>query len=275
VVRVRGLRRSADRSNPLEMLSFLLAALIPAFRLARRRRFDASIAFFTIPSGPISWMLRSRSVFRIWCRCAAATSRLRPEIDAIHRWIAPLRRAVLRRASAVVANSDSSARLSEPPTVRGAGHPERRRSARVRAGRCRRARRAEDAFRILFVGRLHSQKNVGALLESAAALAALPGPPVVVEIVGDGPERPALAKLAEQDRAARVLRWHGWLDKRRVLACYRRAHVFVNPSRYEGMPNGARGDGVRSRWSRAASAGTRIWWSRRDGLPLRPQRPDR
>ena len=160
-----------------------------------------------------------------------------PEIDAIHRWIAPLRRAVLRRARAVVANSESLARLSEasdpfpvcviPNGVDPLAFTPEASSERGVAG----------AFRILFVGRLHSQKNVGALLESAAALAALPGPPVVVEIVGDGPERPALTKLAEQTSAAGVLRWHGWLDKQQVLACYRRAHVFVNPSRYEGMPN--------------------------------------
>lgn len=238
VVRVRSLRRSADRSNPLEMLSFLLAALIPAFRLARRRRFDASIAFFTIPSGPISWMLSlALGVPYLVSLRGGDVPGFVPEIDAIHRLIAPLRRAVLRRACALVANSDSLARLSEsadPFPVRVipngvdplAFAPEKG----VERG-------AEDAFRVLFVGRLHSQKNVGALLASAAALAALPGPPVIVEIVGDGPERPALTKLAEQTGAARVLRWHGWLDKQQVLACYRRAHVFVNPSRYEGMPN--------------------------------------
>jgi glycosyltransferase involved in cell wall biosynthesis len=238
VVRVRSLRRSADRSNPLEMLSFLLAALIPAFRLARRRRFDASIAFFTIPSGPISWMLSlTLGVPYLVSLRGGDVPGFVPEIDAIHRTIATLRRAVLRRASAVVANSDSLARLSEasdPFAVQvipnGVDTLAFAPDGAVERG-------AEDAFRILFVGRLHSQKNVGALLESAAALAALPGPPVVVEIVGDGPERSALAKLAEQTGAARVLRWHGWLDKQRVLACYRRAHVFVNPSRYEGMPN--------------------------------------
>ncbi len=238
VVRVRSLRRSADRSNPLEMLSFLLAALIPAFRLARRRRFDASIAFFTIPCGPISWMLSlSLGIPYLVSLRGGDVPGFVPEIDAIHRWIAPLRRAVLRRARAVVANSESLARLSEasdpfpvcviPNGVDPLAFAPEASSERGVAG----------AFRILFVGRLHSQKNVGALLESAAALAALPGLPVVVEIVGDGPERPALTKLAEQTGAARVLRWHGWLDKQQVLACYRRAHVFVNPSRYEGMPN--------------------------------------
>ena len=237
VVRVRTLRRSADRSNPLEMLSFLLAALIPGLRLAWRRRFDATIAFFTIPSGPVAllpWIVL-RIPYVVSLRGGDVPGFV-PEIDAIHRWIAPLRRAVLRRASAIIANSASLAQLStaaDPFPVgvipngvdplafapQGAANP------------------AEDEFRILFVGRLHSQKNVGMLIESAAALAAEPGPRVVLEIVGDGPERAALEKLAERAGAAALLRWRGWLDKGAVLDCYRRTHAFVNPSLYEGMPN--------------------------------------
>ena len=237
VVRVRTLRRSADRSNPLEMLSFLLAALIPGLRLAWRRRFDATIAFFTIPSGPVAllpWIVL-RIPYVVSLRGGDVPGFV-PEIDAIHRWIAPLRRAVLRRASAIIANSASLAQLStaaDPFPVgvipngvdplafapQGAANP------------------AEDEFRILFVGRLHSQKNVGMLIESAAALAAEPGPRVVLEIVGDGPERAALEKLAERAGAAALLRWRGWLDKPAVLDCYRRTHAFVNPSLYEGMPN--------------------------------------
>jgi len=237
IVRVRTLRRSADRSNPVEMLSFLLAAMIPALRLARRRRFDATIAFFTIPSGPIScllWLLLG--IPYIVSLRGGDVPGFVPEIDSIHRLIAPLRRAVLARACAIVANSQSLARLSaaaDPFPVEvipngvdpQAFAPEQATSA------------SKDEFRMLFVGRLHSQKNVGMLLESAAALAALPGPRVVLEIVGDGPERPALEALAARTGAARVLRWQGWLAKPDVLACYRRAHVFVNPSLYEGMPN--------------------------------------
>jgi glycosyltransferase involved in cell wall biosynthesis len=238
VVRVRTLRRGADRSNPVEMLSFLVAAAIPALRLARRRRVDTSIAFFTIPSGPIAWLLRlALGIPYLVSLRGGDVPGFVPEIDGIHRLIAPLRRAVLRRACAIVANSDSLARLSEssdpfPVKVIPNGVDPLAFAPDESVGRA-----AENEFRILFVGRLHSQKNVGALLECAAALAALPGPRVVVEIVGDGPERPALTKLAEQTGAAGVLRWHGWLDKQQVLACYRRAHVFVNPSRYEGMPN--------------------------------------
>ncbi len=237
VVRIRTLRRSADRSNPVEMLAFLLAALIPALRLARRRRFDASIAFFTIPSGPISTLLRLvRGIPYIVSLRGGDVPGAFPEIDAFHRMLTPLRRAVLRRATAIVANSESLAQLSvaaDPfPVEIIPNGVDPMVFAPAAANDA-----AKDEFRILFVGRLHSQKNVAGLIESAVALAALEGPRVVLEIVGDGPERSALATLAARMPSTLAIRWHGWLGKQEVLACYQRAHAFVNPSSSEGMPN--------------------------------------
>jgi glycosyltransferase involved in cell wall biosynthesis len=237
VHRIRSLRRSADRSNPIEMLSFLLVAMIPALRLARRRGFDASIAFFTIPSGPVSYVLqRLRGIPYVVSLRGGDVPGGYPEIDWVHRLIAPLRRAALRRATAIVANSEFLAQLSrsadpfEVEIIPNGVDPVAFAPADGRG--------ADDGeFRILFVGRLHSQKNVAGLIERAAALDAFEGPRVVLEIVGDGPERRALEQLAARMSAALTVRWHGWLGKQDVLRCYQRAHVFVNPSSSEGMPN--------------------------------------
>jgi glycosyltransferase involved in cell wall biosynthesis len=237
VVRVRTGRHRAGSSNPFEMFSFLVAALIPALRLARRRRFDAAIAFFAIPSGPVAALLRI--VFGIPYIVSQRGGDVPggyPEIDAVHRLITPLRRAVLRRATAIVANSPSLAQLSTtadpfPVEISPNGV-----DPRVFAPDPAKAA-PNTEFRILYVGRLHSQKNVTALVESAIGLCALPGPPVVLEIVGDGPERGALEKLFERSGATLALRWHGWLGKADVVTCYQRAHVVVNPAFYEAMPN--------------------------------------
>jgi glycosyltransferase involved in cell wall biosynthesis len=131
---------------------------------------------------------------------------------------------VLARAHRVVANSPSLARLSaaaDPVPVEVIPNGV---DPLVFAPLPSTDTGADDAFRVLFVGRLHSQKNVAALIESAAALAALPGPPVVVEIVGDGPERPALARRADQTGAAAVLRWPAG-STAGPAGCYRRARL--------------------------------------------------
>ena len=251
VVRVRTGRRRAGSSNPFEMFSFGVAALIPALRLARLRRFDAAIAFFAIPSGPIAALLRAAlGIPYIVSQRGGDVPGGFPEIDAVHRLITPLRRAVLRRATAIVANSPSLAQLSTtadpfPVAIIPNGvdpvvfAPDAANAA------------PNDVFRVLYVGRLHSQKNVAALVESAAALSALPGPPVVLEIVGDGPERDALEKLLERSGATlalRLARLVGQGGRRDVLpACARRREPILLRGDAE---HGARGDGVRGRGRR-------------------------
>jgi glycosyltransferase involved in cell wall biosynthesis len=83
---------------------------------------------------------------------------------------------------------------------------------------------------VLAVGRLVPRKGMGVLIE------ALAGTGHALTIAGDGPERPALAALAEA-RGVRA-RFAGALDREPLTALYRAADVLVLPSRFgEGFPN--------------------------------------
>jgi alpha-maltose-1-phosphate synthase len=92
-------------------------------------------------------------------------------------------------------------------------------------------RRADE---LLFVGRLTSQKNAGALIAAAAMLHDR-GRPVRLRIVGDGEDR---ARLEAQARSLglRDVVFEGRLDAAQVGAAYRRATAVVMPSTHEGMP---------------------------------------
>lgn len=82
------------------------------------------------------------------------------------------------------------------------------------------------------VGRLAAVKNYGLLLRAAAAT---PHPGLHVVLVGDGPERPALAELAEQlgiDSRVHLLGHRD--DVGRLLGMF---DLFVLPSLSEGMSN--------------------------------------
>jgi teichuronic acid biosynthesis glycosyltransferase TuaC len=81
---------------------------------------------------------------------------------------------------------------------------------------------------VLGVGRLVSGKGFAL---AAAAVAALPGD-VLLALVGDGPERAAIAAAG----GARV-RFLGTLLPERVAIAYRAADVVVLPSEREGWPN--------------------------------------
>jgi glycosyltransferase involved in cell wall biosynthesis len=238
VRRIRAFRKAADRSNPLEMASFLVAALWHARRVARERQIEGVITFFTIPCGPVGWFLkRSLGLPYIASLRGGDVPGLVPGIDWMHRLTAPLRRTVLRHACAVVANSASLARLSE----RTDPFPVRIIPNGVNADYFRpasdRERRDGQTFRILFVGRLHAEKNVALLLRAVAGMRSEAVTQVHLDIVGDGRERVELERLAGVLGLSACIAWHGWRSKEETAVHYRHSDCLVNPSMYEGMPN--------------------------------------
>jgi glycosyltransferase involved in cell wall biosynthesis len=89
--------------------------------------------------------------------------------------------------------------------------------------------RAPD--RLLFVGRLTSQKGVDLLLR---ALADLPRN-VSVDIVGHGSEADALRRLAVELQVEPRVRWHPPMTQTRLVEFYRNAAAVVVPSVDEGL----------------------------------------
>jgi glycosyltransferase involved in cell wall biosynthesis len=238
IVRVPAIRNALDRSNPIEMASFLWSALRRARRIAQERSIHGVIVFFTIPCGPVGWFLK-RSLglpYVVSLRGGDVPGMVRG-IDAIHWVLTPFRRAALRGARAVVANSESLARLSksaDPVPVRVIPNGI---DADFFAPDPHGGTLDDPVFRILFVGRLHEQKNVSMLLRVLADLRDQRMTSMHVDIVGDGPLRKQLAELAESLGLSTQVVWHRWCEKEQVASMYRRASCFVNPSLYEGMPN--------------------------------------
>lgn len=87
---------------------------------------------------------------------------------------------------------------------------------------------------ILFAGRLHEQKGLDWLIPNLPAVfAELPGHDLL--IVGEGPQRKQLQKLAQAANIADRVHFTGWRsDIGPLLAA---ADFVVLPSRWEGMPN--------------------------------------
>jgi glycosyltransferase involved in cell wall biosynthesis len=91
-----------------------------------------------------------------------------------------------------------------------------------------------DAPVILSVGNLIPVKGHELLLRGFAAIQTqFPG--VSLEIVGDGPERSRLQKLANELGISAKVHFRGRLSRQHVADAMRRATVFALPSRYEGL----------------------------------------
>jgi teichuronic acid biosynthesis glycosyltransferase TuaC len=91
----------------------------------------------------------------------------------------------------------------------------------------------EDAV-ILSVGNLIPIKGHALLLRAVAAIKSR-FPRLAVELIGDGPERSHLEKLAVECGISRDVRFLGRKNRVQVADAMRRATIFALPSRYEAL----------------------------------------
>jgi glycosyltransferase involved in cell wall biosynthesis len=208
-----------------------MASLRHAPGIAREAGCTGVVAFFTLPSGLVARWLNSRLnlPYLVSLRGSDVPGHDRT-LDRMHALTRPIRRAVLRRASALVANSDglaATSRAADPFPIEVVPN----------GVDCSRFTPAPVApppgrFRLLFVGRVHREKNLRPVVEALREL-----PQVGLIVAGDGPQRAELEALAVHQGVAERIQWLGWQGKAALPELYRGAHALINPSLYEGMPN--------------------------------------
>jgi glycosyltransferase involved in cell wall biosynthesis len=235
VIRIPALRRSVHRSSLLEMAAYLLSACRHVVRAADCYEADRVIAFFSIPGGAVArWLKLRRSTPYIVSVRGGDVPGTEPQLSGFYRLLGGLRRHILRHAREIVAPSIGLKQLSE------AADPV---SVRVIPNGVDTTFFAPSTdqkhwpLTLLFVGRLHWQKNVSALLSVLEVIRSRFGLPAIARIVGDGPERLPLEKLAGEMRLDNAIMFEGWLSRAEIASAYRRAFLLVNLSRYEGMSN--------------------------------------
>jgi glycosyltransferase involved in cell wall biosynthesis len=223
-------------ANPFEMSWFVAKAFWACPKIIKRHSISHSIIFFTIPNGPLGWWLqrRYRIPYLISLRGGDVPG-LVPEIDDVHRLLAPLRRCCLRNAVATIANAKGLANLSEqtdpyPVQVIPNGvDPSTFTQGEHRSTQC---------LEIVFVGRFHRQKNLPELLRQfARAMSSCPERKVTLHMVGQGEYEEDLKFQSSQLSIDHHIQWHDWCSKKELIAIHQRCHLMVNPSFYEGLPN--------------------------------------
>ena len=89
--------------------------------------------------------------------------------------------------------------------------------------------RAQSQF--LFVGRLNTQKGIRVLLDAMASTRV----DTTLDVVGEGPDEPALRAHANARGLAARVRWHGALPQHMLVPLYRSTTALVVPSEGEGL----------------------------------------
>lgn len=91
-------------------------------------------------------------------------------------------------------------------------------------------------FCLLSVGSLIKRKNVEYILRELTRLASF-GIPFSYKVIGDGPERPDLEKLALELGISERVEFCGVLIGDQLLDAYREANFLISASLHEGRPN--------------------------------------
>lgn len=225
------------RNRPLEKLK--LPALVGAETLALTRRlisgqYDLLHAHWILPQG-FTGML------------ATGIARL-PHVITVHggdifslrgRLMTRLKRAALHSAQTVTVNSSATeqatraiapdiARLQRIPMGVNTAPLDAREQTRANAIRAQHGQ-AHGPL-LIFVGRLVDEKGAADAI-SAVPLIQRTHPGVRLLIVGEGPDRRALAQQANQLGLHHQVRFLGWVDANEVRAHMAAADIFLGPSR--------------------------------------------
>lgn len=88
---------------------------------------------------------------------------------------------------------------------------------------------------LIFVGRLHPQKNLFRLIHAFKIVLAT-YPNTKLQIVGDGPQKLKLMQEAKKLKLTRSISFLGEVTGAGLIKLYKRAHIFILPSIYEGQP---------------------------------------
>jgi glycosyltransferase involved in cell wall biosynthesis len=235
VLRVAAKRARADRSNLFEMATYVASAGLALPGVIRTEKPDAAIVFFSMPCGPLGLLLRWLSgVPYVVSLRGGDVPGTEPGLKRVYLLLGPVRRLVLRKAAAVVANSEGLKSLCQATDdVEVAVIPNGVDTDFFRPP----GAREDRPFTFLFVGRFQPQKNLPFLLQALAVLRRESTVQIRVVIVGDGPMTSQLMQQSVSYGLQEIVGWHGWCDKKKLLQHYQRADCFLNPSLYEGMPN--------------------------------------
>jgi glycosyltransferase involved in cell wall biosynthesis len=205
---------------------YVAAGSVAAARLARSGRFDALHAFWPLPHGLIGLAAkRASGVPLVSTFFGVELTWMEGQLP----FLAPVLRRIVRGSDAVTAISTYTAgRLRravpgvEPAivpfgaTVEPGGRPPLP------------PRPPTGAFELLFAGRLVERKGVHLLLDALARLA--DGPPVMLHVVGDGPERPRLEARARELGLGAGVFFHGFVPREALELRMATCDAFVLPA---------------------------------------------
>jgi glycosyltransferase involved in cell wall biosynthesis len=229
--RTWGFRKRADQCTPFEMAGYLFSSAIPTLQHLAKFKPDLIHAHFAVPTGMLA-LACTRLFGRpylITAHLGDVPGAIPEQTDNLFRWLNPVIRPIWQKAAQTVAVSKFVGDLAQKaygckPAIIPNGIS--------LAGRPPVPQPANRTPRMIFVGRLNSQKN---LLYLPSILAKIRTLKWELDLVGDGAERHALETAFDEFNLSGRVHFHGWLDRQVVETKLKEADIFILPSLVEGL----------------------------------------
>lgn len=238
LIRVKALRRNKEKSSFIEMLTYLFSAMRQAKALAKKECFDVCHVFFGIPSGPVGLALKRKYHIPYIVRFGGGDiPGAQKRFSGVYKILSPIIRSIWKNAAFLVANSEG---LRERACAFERRYPIRIITNGVDSDfftAKKREEKKEGEIRLLFVSRLIEGKGLQFIIPHLEEINKRLGGRLTLTIVGNGPYRCELERIAKESGAERFISFEGRKEKAELWEYYNQADVFILPSLSEGMPN--------------------------------------
>jgi glycosyltransferase involved in cell wall biosynthesis len=230
VYRTWAVRKRPDFCRTHEMATYLPGAVGKAWRLARKNRYDVIHTHFIIPGSPLGWMIHRLCGIPqvVTCHGSDVPGYNPDRFKLAHTLIKPAWRFLANHADALVCPSESLKRLllKHIPDLNVSVIPNGIDIEKFPLPT------AERKNHILMCSRMLPRKGFQYLIEAVKDLSL----DWQVHLVGDGPYRPELEKLAQGSKTP--ILFYGWLDQQdeQFKRLFRESSIFVFPSEAENFP---------------------------------------
>jgi len=242
IIRVKSKRRYKEHCSFFEMIDYLFKAWPIVKRLEWEQHFDICQVFFGIPSGPIGYGLKKIYKVPYIIRFGGGDiPGFQDRFAVLYNILGPFLKIIWSNADALIANSEGLKKLAtdfyDKKTVdiiyNGVDidkfYPIVSSEKDYNAD--------DKIIKLLFVSRLIERKGLQFVIPHLKEMQKKSHKKIQLIVVGDGPYREELEKIASENECANMICFEGQKDKAELLSYYQQADIFILPSKKEGMPN--------------------------------------
>lgn len=232
IVRSFAFRQRLHTCSVPEMAAYLALTLGPTLKQVRTWKPEVMHVHFAVPSGVIAWIIHRLTgiPYLLSAHLGDVPGGVPAQTDHLFRWLKPFTRPIWHDAAAVTADATHIQQLAwqnydVPIAILPNGID--------LALKWREPSAPSTPVRLIFAARLSIQKNPLFLIKTLSQVKDLPWR---LDLVGDGPLRPAVQNLVTELDLASKISFHGWVSPEELQSLMQASDILVMPSLSEGIP---------------------------------------